>query len=181
MIKDLNNVNKKYRIVYADPPWKYKRTFGSGITKYPCMSLEELKNLPIDNISKDNSMLFIWTTFPFLSECLELISAWGFEYKTIGFNWIKMNKKSDTLFWGLGSYTRSNSEVCLIGTKGKTNRLDKGVHSVIFSRIREHSRKPAITRNKIIKLVGDLSRIELFATEHIHGWDSWGNEIGKYK
>ena len=141
------------------------------------MSKEEIYNLPIQNICKEDCILFLWVTFPKLLDGLETMKRWGFTYKTVGFNWIKKNKKADSFFWGLGYWTRSNSELCLIGTKGKPKRKSMGVHQVVYERIREHSRKPDCVRDRIVELCGDLPRIELFARQRTEGWDSWGNEI----
>lgn len=93
--------------------------------------------------------------------------------------WIKQNKKADTLFWGMGNWTRANAELCLLGVRGKPKRMDAGVHSVIMSHIEEHSKKPAETRDRIVKLMagGGLPKIELFARQCIDGWDCWGNEV----
>src|SRR3990167_5208236 len=135
---------KKYQIIYADPPWEYadKRTnpntdrpkaYG-GIT-YPVMKTQEICNLPIKNIIDDNCLLFIWATFPNLKEVFKVIDSWGFIYKTLGFSWIKTNKRQQLGqasflpgediddFFGIGSYTKSNCEVCLIGLKGKAKEL----------------------------------------------------------
>ena len=154
--------DKKYNIVLADPPWAYNDKavgFGGTDPHYKTMNFEDLILLPVEEISKNNSILFMWVTFPFLQEGLDLIKAWGFNYKTLGFKTTK--KDPDSLFWGLGHYTRSNSEVCLIGTKGKIKIVNKGIHSVLFSPLEGHSKKPDITRDKIEKLLGKLPRIEL--------------------
>jgi len=179
--------NKKYQIIYADPPWQFKnysdnwhknRKGSKWVgNQYGCMSKKEIQDLPINDISDDNCILFLWVTMPSLEEGLELIKKWGFKYKTVGFSWIKKNKKSDSLFWGMGFWTRANTELCLLATKGKPKRISAGVHSVIESKIREHSRKPDEARDKIIQLVGDLPRIELFAREKTKGWDVWGDEV----
>lgn len=106
-----------------------------------------------------------------------MIDAWGFVYKTIAFAWVKENKKSGGLFWGLGNWTRSNVEVCLLATKGKPKRINAGVHSVVMSPIGRHSEKPSEVRDRIVKLCGDVPRIELFARQEAEGWDCWGNEV----
>lgn len=111
-----------------------------------------------------------------LREALEVIEAWGFTYKTVAFNWVKQNKTGAGLFWGLGNWTRSNSEICLLAVKGKPKRMSARVHSVILSPIQQHSRKPAETRDRIVELMGDLPRIELFAREAAPGWDAWRDE-----
>ena len=113
--------NKKYNIIYADPAWTF--TFWSNKAQrkvsdhYDLMSIEDIYNMPVNKIADDNCILFIWVTYPNLLEGLETIKRWGFTYKTCGFSWIKKNKKADSLFWGMGYYTRSNNEICLLGHK----------------------------------------------------------------
>jgi len=177
--------NKKYQIIYADPPWEYRDKAlagnrGAGC-KYPVQSQEWLNNLPVKSIADKDCILFLWVTFPKLNECFGLINSWGFKYKTGGFVWIKRNKISPSWFWGMGRWTRANPEVCLIATKGKPKRISASVHSIIETPIAIHSKKPDIVRNKIIKLVGNLPKIELFARNKTKGWDTWGNEILKLK
>lgn len=109
--------------MYVDPPWTFKTYSDKGKEKspeqhYQCMTLEDIYSLPISDIAADDCVLFLWVTFPLLREGLEAIRRWGFEYKTCAFNWVKRNKKSDSWFWGLGYWTRSNSELCLLATKG---------------------------------------------------------------
>ena len=120
-------------------------------------------------------------TFPNIAEAIKVIGVWGFEYKTAAFVWVKQNKKSDSLFWGMGAYTRANAEICLlgIGKKVKAKELVKShtVHQIVQSRIEQHSKKPDIVKNRILDLVGDLPRIELFARQETEGWDCWGNEV----
>ena len=174
--------NKKYKVIYADPPWEYSdkaKGFGGAESHYRTMAIEDLILLPVEEIAERDSILFLWATFPKLNEALDLIDGWGFNYKTLGFNWVKTNKKKPaTLFWGLGHYTRSNPEICLIATKGKGVRpINKGIHSVLLAPLEGHSKKPDITRDKIVKLVGPISRIELFARKKVEGWDSWGDQI----
>ena len=112
-----------------------------------------------------------------LQDAMHLIAAWGFKYKTIGFQWVKQNKSGNGFFFGLGRWTRGNTECCLIATKGKPKRISNSVGQLIVSPLREHSKKPDETRDKIIELMGDLPRIELFARQHAEGWDCWGNEV----
>jgi N6-adenosine-specific RNA methylase IME4 len=172
----------KYNIIYADPPWSYKVWSKKGMGRsaeshYPTMNKLDIQSLPIQNIAADDCVLFLWVTSPCLLEGIELIKAWGFEYKTIAFTWIKQNKKSPSLFWGMGYWTRANSELCLLATRGNPKRIDAGVHSVIMTPIEEHSKKPAEARKRIVYLMGDIPRIELFARTKTDGWDAWGNEI----
>ena len=172
--------DKKYSIIYADPAWFYGNSIhrGAAIKHYKTMQNSDIENMPVENISAKDCILFLWATFPKLQESLNVINAWGFTYKTIGFVWIKKNKKqTNTNFWGMGNWTRSNAEICLIATKGKPKRIAANIHSVIETPIEKHSKKPDIIRDKIVELVGDLPRIELFARETAEGWDSWGNEV----
>lgn len=178
---DIYNTDKKYNIIYADPAWKYN--FGETSSrfvnkKYTVMSKEDICDLPVGSICAEDAVLLMWITFPKLDWALDVIKAWGFKYKTNAFTWIKQNKKSDDLFWGMGYYTRSNAEVCLLATKGKPlQRMSHNVHSVIMSHIEEHSKKPHEIRERIVELFGDIPRIELFARQHADGWDCWGNEV----
>ena len=169
----------KYGIIYADPPWRYsqKGPRGAAENHYPTMTIDEICTLPVSEIAANDSVLFLWTTFPQLPEALCVISAWGFGFKTVAFVWLKQNKKALSWFYGLGFWTRSNAEICLIATKGKPKRLSNKVHQLIISPIEGHSKKPDITRDKIIELMGDLPRIELFARSKTEGWAVWGNEV----
>jgi len=171
--------DKKYNIIYADPPWKYDSGFlkRNWDGKYPQMKPEEINSLPVNDIAADNCILFMWITFPKLLIGLEAMESWGFKYRSAAFTWVKKNKKADSWFWGMGHWTRANAEVCFLGVKGKPQRESASVHSVIDERIQEHSKKPDIVRNKIVELCGDLPRIELFARQKHEGWDNWGNEV----
>lgn len=178
---DIYNTDKKYNIIYADPPWSYRNMGNiqaSAKQHYNTMNQIDIENLGgyVKNISDKNCMLFIWVTFPKLQEGLDTIRAWGFEYKTIGFNWIKKNKNG-TNFFGVGWYTKSNSEICLIGVKGKPIKNSNSVSQIIETVREEHSKKPDIVRDKIVEFVGDYPRIELFARQTVEGWDCWGDEI----
>ena len=131
----------------------------------------------MQNLADKNCVLFLWCTFPKLPEALKLIEAWGFTFKTVGFVWIKQNKSGKGYFLGLGWWTRSNAEICLIAVKGKPKRKSASVRQLLFSPVEEHSKKPDEARDKIIELMGDLPRIELFARRETPGWDVWGNEV----
>lgn len=191
---------KKYKIIYADPPWSYKN-YNYSETKdgsrakrgcrkeYELMSIDEIKALPVKDLADDNCILFIWVTWPLLQEGIDTIKAWGFDYKTIGFVWVKTNKltnpnqtsflpyESFDSFWGMGNWTRSNSEICLIGVKGKPIRNAADVHSVLYSPIGKHSKKPNEVRDRIIKLCGDIPKLEMFARQAPDGWDVFGNQV----
>lgn len=173
---------KKYNIIYADPPWQYKVYSKKGLGRsaehhYPTMEIEDICALPVGNLADKNCMLFLWVTMPCLKEGLRALEQWGFTYKTVAFVWIKQNKKADSLFWGMGHWTRSNAELCILATKGNPKRLSSSVHQVIMSHIEKHSKKPDETRERIVELVGNLPRVELFARQKTDGWDVWGNEV----
>lgn len=175
-------MGKKYKIIYADPPWQYRVYSQKGQGRsvenhYHTMNIKDIMALPVDKIADKDCILFLWITFPCLKEGIEVMERWGFKYKTCGFNWVKRNKKKNTYFMGLGFWTRSNSEVCLIVTKGQPKRVSKSVPQICDARIMEHSRKPAEIRERIVELCGELPRVELFARDKVKGWDSLGDEI----
>ena len=177
--------NKKYNVIYADPPWDYGNTknhngqfWGMADKHYDVMKLKDIKNLPVQNISHDNCYLFLWTTSPFMEKSFEVIKSWGFKYATVGFVWVKMkNDMSAVRGDGLGKYTISNAEYCLIARKGNYWRESKKEKQIILSPKDIHSKKPNEIRDRIVSLVGDVPRIELFARERFDGWDCWGNEV----
>lgn len=172
----------QYSVIYADPPWQY-RTYSkkgqgrSAESHYPTMSLDDIKDLPVGELAAKDCALFMWATFPCLLEAFQVLDAWGFEYKTIAFVWIKQNRISDSLFWGMGYWTRANAELCILATKGHPKRVNSGVHQVIMSHVEQHSKKPDEARDRIVQLMGDVPRIELFARQSPDGWDVWGNEV----
>lgn len=160
ILKGADNIseNKKYNIIYADPPWQYKVYSKKGLGRsaenhYSTMNLEDIQNLPINNLADKDCALFMWTTISLLKDSFSVLQAWGFEYKSVAFVWIKLNKKSDTLFWGMGHWTRANAELCILATKGHTKRKSASVHQVILSHIEQHSKKPDETRDRIVELV----------------------------
>ena len=173
--------NKKYNIIYADPPWAYRDRASAGKRgasfKYKVQEQDWICNLPVQDISDDNCVLFMWVTMPQLPNAFEVINSWGFKYKTCGFTWVKKNKIKDSWFMGMGNWTRSNSELCLLSVKGKPKRADASILSVVDTPIERHSKKPDVVKDHIVKLCGDLPRIELFARQKTKGWDVWGNEV----
>ena len=171
---------KQYKIIYSDPAWAYKDKALAGkrgaSSKYPTMKPDDIKKLPVKNIADENSFLFLWATFPQLQVALDVMKSWGFEYKTVAFTWIKKNKNG-TNFIGMGSYSRANAEICLLGKKGTPKVISHSVRQVIESVPEQHSKKPDEVRERIVELCGDIPRIELFATKRYKNWDSWGNAI----
>lgn len=178
-----------YNVIYADPPWQYgdKKPRGGAERHYPTMPLKEICALPISRLAADSCALFIWATWPLLPEALQVISAWGFEYKTLGFDWVKATKNGKEHV-GLGRYNRGNTEPCLLAVKGRVIDMvqSHAVRSLILGEsdpevlvapIGAHSAKPAEARDRIVTLLGDMPRVELFARQQIAGWDCWGNQV----
>jgi len=173
--------NKKYNIIYADPPWRFnmrKDKRGIHFVKYATMTTDDICNLPVNKITDDNCICFMWMVFPMIREGLRVMEAWGFIPKTVGFTWGKLYSNGKP-FMGMGNWTRSNSEFCYIGVKGKPKRLNAGVRSLILSVPETHSKKPNRVRDDIVKLCGDIPRIELFARRKTDGWTCIGDEVEK--
>jgi len=185
---DILNKQKKYNVIYADPPWHYgskaavNNAKGSKIKAlsehYNTMSLAELKTMPIKNITADDAACFMWVTDSHIDEAIEILKAWGFKYKTIAFNWIKTTSKGNYCK-NVAPWTMKSSEICLIGTKGAMTKHKQAnnIESLVFAERTKHSRKPAEVRDRIEKLFGDLPKLELFARETSLGWDVFGNEV----
>ena len=166
---------KKYQIIYADPPWEWKTYSDKGRKKtsdkhYPLMSLTDIELLPIKDLVEKDCILFMWIQDAHLENALRIGQKWGFIYKTIAFVWDKQN-------YGMGFWTRKGAEICLLFTKGHPKRLSGGVRQFISEKATEHSKKPDEVRKRIVQLMGDIPRIELFARQKTEGWDVWGNEI----
>lgn len=172
-------MKNKFTVIYADPPWKYNQNKASGAAEhhYPTMSIEEICALPVESLAEKDAALFLWTTFPQLPEALQVIKAWGFSYRSVAFVWVKQNRRSPSWFYGLGYWTRGNVEICLLGIRGHPKRKSAAVHQLIVSPVEEHSKKPDITREKIVELMGNVPKVELFARQSIPGWECWGNEV----
>src|SRR4030067_3278163 len=169
---------KQYQIIYADPAWKYNDTgsIKSIDDKYLTLDIDDLCRLPIKDLSDKDCVLFMWVTFPKLKEGIRLMEEWGFDYKTVAFTWVKMNRDKPSPFVGMGMWTRSNAEICLLGVKGNPKRINLDVQEVVLSKIRNHSQKPDEIYTRIERLMGNLPRVELFARNRRQGWDVWGNE-----
>lgn len=172
--------DKKYNIIYADPPWQYKRNGNhSAESRYDVMPLQDIKNLKVNDIAEDQSHLYMWVTNPLLKEGLDVCNAWGFEYKTL-ITWIK-TYKDGTPEMGMGYYFRGCTEHIIFGVKGKMKCINKTTKNM-FQEVnpKAHSKKPLMIKNLIVNTSGDLPRIELFARNvglFSDGWDYWGNEV----
>ena len=182
---------KKYNIIYADPAWNFsdrlrsskkdienKKQYLSLNLHYNTMTTKDICNLKVNEISEKDSVLFLWTTDAHLQDALKVIESWGFKYKTIAFIWNKKEKSGKQVCF-MGKWTLKGSEICLLATKGTAHKLIKShkVRQLVEAERKKHSEKPNIVREKIVELLGDIPRIELFCREKKQGWDSWGNEI----
>jgi N6-adenosine-specific RNA methylase IME4 len=172
----------KYQIIYADPPWKFKYygksddRYRRAENHYSVMNLDDIKNMDIQDISSNDCCLFLWVIDPMLHYGIEVMNSWGFKYKTVAFTWVKKYRNGKP-FYGMGFWTRSNPEMCLLGTKGHPKRVSCNVPQLVISPIKEHSRKPDEIRRLIVELCGDVPRIELFARNRFDGWDCYGNQL----
>jgi len=175
----LQPTEKKYRVIYADPPWKYNEQqhvdFGNVQetvlgTHYPSMSMQELCDLPVKEMLEDDAVLFLWVTSPLLEESFQIIKAWGFKYKT-SMVWDKVKHN-------VGNYVSVRHEFVLICTKGSATPDNKKLHNSVQRIERtKHSRKPEKFREIIDDIYTYGNRIELFAREKLpEGWVAWGNE-----
>lgn len=171
---------KKYQIIYADPPWSYKdKMSGHPFSldhEYETQSKDWISKLSVDSIAEKDCVLFMWATSPLLPEALEVIKAWGFKYVTVAFVWSKHTKNKKKIH-NLGRWTMGNVELLLLARRGRPRRIIKNVKQLVEAERTIHSKKPDEVRKRIITLMGDVPRIELFAREKTPGWDVWGNEV----
>lgn len=187
--------------IYTDPPWRYevwsgetavkKRASGSGTNvaaahHYNTMSFEDLSAPPVGELAAPNCVLFCWVTWPTLVRAIDMIGAWGFTYKTCAFDWTKAHARQVEMFqdetlaqMGMGYWTRANSEVCLLATRGKPKRLHADVRQAIIEPRRQHSRKPDCVYGRIERLVSG-PYLEMFSRTSRDGWTTWGNQAGKF-
>ncbi len=183
-----------YGVIYVDPPWSYsdKNCNGAALKQYQTMTIQDLAGMCIGRLAAKDCALFMWATYPLLKEALWLIDAWGFKYKSIAFQWVKTyTPKEDGTAkptFGLGRWTRGNTEPCLLATRGKPFRANNSVSQLVLtqeelvvSKIGRHSEKPQEVRDRIVKLMGDVPRIELFARQQSPGWAAWGNELPEHE
>lgn len=170
---------KQFDVVYADPPWDYgddtSNKLGSSKAHYPSMSPEELQALPVPALCTPDATMFMWSTARMLPQALELTKAWGFKFKTIAFVWIKLSSKQNPVAV-MSMWTHSCAEFVLVGTRGRHRRVGLGVKQLVMEQRTKHSEKPDTFRQRIVELMGDVPRIELFARSAAPGWDAWGNE-----
>ena len=178
-----------YDVILADPPWHFQNWNGApgaltpgqqrrsnAQSHYATMSNEDIYSLMIP--AADNSVLFLWACWPLLPEAMRTIDAWGFEYKTLAWEWVKSNPSGMGHHMGMGYWTRANSEPCLLATRGKgLKRAAMDVLALIYSPVREHSRKPDEQYGKIERLFPNARKLEMFARRRWPGWDVFGNQV----
>lgn len=173
-----------YQVIYCDPPWEYAQRFGPDTRfgvgaggHYSTMSTPEICAMPVGQIAAKSAMLFMWATYPCLPDALEVIKAWGFKYCTVAFTWVKLNPKTASPFFGVGYYTKSNAEICLLARRGKAIKpAVNTVSQIIISPRMAHSKKPDEARRRIEVMYPACSRLEMFARRASVGWDVFGNQ-----
>lgn len=180
--------DKKYSIIYADPPWAYygdpNKNAAAG-KHYDLMTQEELATLPVRSIATNNAWLFMWATPSRLHYATEMIEQWGFHFRNVAYVWEKTKADGTLISDRQGvrpTYTKTAwFELLLVATTKKTGRMTKLASEAHPSRIlaprSQHSKKPEVFRDLIVEQLGDIPRIELFARDHAPGWDVWGNEV----
>jgi N6-adenosine-specific RNA methylase IME4 len=179
----LVNSGRQFATILIDAPWTFRTYSENGKGRspqrhYDCMSLAEIAALPIAGLAANDCALLLWAVMPELPGALDVIKTWGFEYKTCAFVWIKQNESGEGLHTGMGYWTRSTAELCLLATKGSPQRLTMDVHQVVLAPVGEHSAKPEEVRRRIERLFTG-PYLELFARRPVEGWTVWGNEIGR--
>jgi N6-adenosine-specific RNA methylase IME4 len=175
----------KYSIILADPPWRFEtwsRATGLGRSAdqyYPTMTLENICELPVANLIEDNCALFLWCVWPSIFDARKVIEAWGFTYRTLAWEWVKLNPRGEGLHLGLGFYTRSNVEPCLLAVKGDMPVAIRSEQNLLIAPVRGHSQKPDEQYAKIKRLYPEGKRLELFARQKWPDWDCWGNNVSE--
>lgn len=190
MRTDIFHTDKRYKVIYADPPWKFGskevqkysgKRFRPLETVYHTEKGADMEHWDIKSIADKDCALFMWATDAHIKEAIRLMEAWGFKYVTIAFIWAKTTKTGKQVC-NLGAWTMKNCEICLFGTRGAMLKYKQSnnVKQLFYAERREHSRKPDCVRGFIEQLFGDIPKIELFAREEFDGWDAWGDEVGKF-
>lgn len=172
----------KVNIILADPPWSFQTWSQAGNGRgaerhYPTMTFESICSLPVKDLADDSAALFLWAVWPSIFEARRVMEAWGFTYRTCAFLWVKAKRSGIGFHTGMGYYTRANSEACLLGVRGKMPVSAHDVTQVIYSPVREHSRKPDEQYSKIERLYPGGRYLELFARRKRAGWLAWGNQV----
>ncbi len=174
---------RRFGVILADPPWEFHTYSWKGKQRsaeryYDCKSIADVMALPVAALAAKDCALFLWSVCPELPGALDVVRAWGFEFKTKAFTWIKQNPSGKGLHTGTGYWTRANSEDVWLATRGNPQRLDMGVHQVVMAPVGKHSEKPAEVHGRIERLLAG-PYLELFARAERPGWTAWGNEIAR--
>jgi N6-adenosine-specific RNA methylase IME4 len=176
-------MDSPYQLIYADPPWHFRVRSEKGEGRsaknhYDVMSTADIADLPVVDLAAADSVLLMWVIDPMIEEGYQVMRAWGFTPKTVGFYWVKENVKSAGFFTGLGYYTRANPEQCILGVRGRgLPRRDRGVKRLLIAPRGQHSEKPEEAYERIERLFGEVRRLELFARRRRAGWDAFGNQV----
>lgn len=182
---------KHFGAILADPPWSFRVWSGKGTARsaenhYLTMTMRQIARLPVEELASSDCVLFMWACWPSLIDAIDIVKAWGFEYKTCAFHWTKAHAGQIEMFRddgdaqvGMGYWTRANSEPCLLAVRGKPKRLNADVRQGIIEPRRQHSRKPDCVHERIERLVAG-PYLELFARKSRPGWTAWGNESTKF-
>jgi N6-adenosine-specific RNA methylase IME4 len=174
-----------YKVVYADPPWTFVVRSPKGETKspqshYQCMTIDAIKALPVAQLAHpEGSVCVMWTTAPMIQEGLDTLKAWGWTYKSMA-AWAKRSSTGTKWAFGTGYIFRSAAEFILVGTRGKIQQKARNVRNLLVSPVREHSRKPDLIYD-LVESLWDGPYVELFSRTHRQGWDSFGDQIGKFE
>ena len=192
----MTTTTKKYQVIYADPPWDFTKSsfilrkggFNLNSLKtevkkdwekvYPTLSKEEIESLPIRDITEKDAICFMWTTDTHLPDAIKIMKSWGFNYKTIAFVWVKKEKSGKQVRM-MAPWTNKGAEICLLGTKGQMTKYlgARNIAQVVEATRANHSKKPDIIAEEIVRMFPNCERIELFARDAKPGWDVWGNEV----
>lgn len=179
--------------IVADPAWRFVMRSAKGLEgrpqHYARMTQAQIKALPVADVAAPDCHLFLWTTGPHMRQAFDVMDAWGFKFSTMAFTWIKLNPgeaaalfmTDSSFFMGQGYTTRKNSEWVLLGRRGKPKRHAKNVRELIIAQRREHSRKPDQFFERVERYVGDVPKLELFSRTDRPGWETWGDQVGRWR
>jgi N6-adenosine-specific RNA methylase IME4 len=183
-LEALADSGKRFSTILADPPWPFQtfsprgKTLSNPDNHYQTSDIASIKAVPVASLAADDATLLLWGTWPQLPAALDVIRAWGFVYKTVAFVWVKQNPSGNGLHTGMGYWTLSNTEYCLLATRGAPMRLACDVHQVVMAPRGAHSAKPEEVRRRISRLLGG-PYLELYGRVPVDGWTVWGNEISR--
>jgi len=172
----------RFGAILCDPPWRFETWSDKGRDRspdkhYQTMGTVQIAAMPVDQLAREDCILFLWTTWPKIEDAFIVIEQWGFTYKTCAFCWTKL--ANGEVQMGTGYWTRANTEPCLLATRGRPQRINRDISQAIVEPRREHSRKPDCVYERIERLV-EGPYLELWSRTARAGWTQWGEEVGKY-